>query len=492
MSTAATTPHGTQTATDFQESELYAFDPRVAPGLPRPVGWRVRSPDGTQAYDKYGPNDTDWMPVGSAGGTVLVDGLIKPGIVGPNPAPSAHIDIDPILADGSDEFAAVQNWINSADATAGTELKYPSGSIVIGSAVSAAGKIGLTVRGRGRSLTKFTAKTGFNGDLWTFSNSFANGLHDCTLTAQAQRTAGVGLVLKGGNTGKQLTPIDSFLQAGNFRMTGVDMDNMFSCLLIGDTVGPVSCPWVVYASDGLWRGLNGEHIRLNAAEATGQFGASHFFHRIFCYSNPTSTVGTAIRITGTGDATFDGCETFGMNQGLLINPPVGQQVSALRFNGCFFDSSNNSVAEISPGSSIFEDIAFNASWFASSALAHGLYINSATAQRIRAVNCAMVDCGGWGVVIANGALDVTVDACMFWGNFAGGVIATRTGGNPWPTHFAVRNCHVAQGSVLLNGVYVDGPGPDFYTVALNDLHNSTTPFTDLGGAVNKIVTPNLL
>jgi hypothetical protein len=52
---------------DAEQDEFFGADPRIAPGLPRPIGWRVRMPDGTAAYDKFGPLDTDWVPVGTGG-----------------------------------------------------------------------------------------------------------------------------------------------------------------------------------------------------------------------------------------------------------------------------------------------------------------------------------------------------------------------------------------------------------------------------------------
>lgn len=64
------------------QGEQWSGDPRVSPGLARPVGWRVREPDGTAAYDKFGIGDTQWVPVGAGagGGVESVTGS-APGIV---------------------------------------------------------------------------------------------------------------------------------------------------------------------------------------------------------------------------------------------------------------------------------------------------------------------------------------------------------------------------------------------------------------------------
>lgn len=58
--------------------EPYGFDPTVIPGLDRPVGWRVALPDGTKAWDKFGPGLTDWEAVGggAAGAVLSVNGQV--------------------------------------------------------------------------------------------------------------------------------------------------------------------------------------------------------------------------------------------------------------------------------------------------------------------------------------------------------------------------------------------------------------------------------
>jgi hypothetical protein len=86
MGTGSGSPRAGIGSRDAEQDEFFGADPRIAPGLPRPIGWRVRMPDGTAAYDKFGPADTDWTPVGtSAGGggvTQIVAGnnvSISPG-----------------------------------------------------------------------------------------------------------------------------------------------------------------------------------------------------------------------------------------------------------------------------------------------------------------------------------------------------------------------------------------------------------------------------
>jgi hypothetical protein len=66
MAVGSSTGRGHRGSQDSYEWEQYGLDPSVSPGLARPRGWRVGLPDGTAAWDKTGPLDTDWTPVGAA------------------------------------------------------------------------------------------------------------------------------------------------------------------------------------------------------------------------------------------------------------------------------------------------------------------------------------------------------------------------------------------------------------------------------------------
>lgn len=70
MGFGSQTPRAGIGSIDNDECEQFGLDPSIAPGLARPIGWRVRKPDGTGAWDKTGLLDTDWTPVGGGGGGV--------------------------------------------------------------------------------------------------------------------------------------------------------------------------------------------------------------------------------------------------------------------------------------------------------------------------------------------------------------------------------------------------------------------------------------
>ncbi len=423
---------------------------------------------------------------GSGGGAAAFRDVVQPGAFGTNPAPSARIVIDEVKADGSDESARLQQWVNSVDPAAGAHMQIPAGSIGLGAGVSIA-KPGITWDGWGRRTTRLVARTGYNGDLLTYTNSYGSKISNLQFNAQTQRSAGRAIVVKGGDANLKL--LNSFpLDASCLTVQNVDMDLQFSCMAVENNAGPpLSAPWIVFVDNGRWRAQGGEFVRLDASTSPGtaKFGASHFFHKLFMYANPTDANGIAIRITGTGDATFDSCETFGMKNGLMVNPPAGAFVEALRFTGCFFDSAGASVAKIAPDNSatLCRDIVFNGSWFSASLTEHGLYLATDGVQQVRAVNCTFLNNNGYGVVFGGG-LNNQIDAGQFWTNVTGGVIATRGAeATLFPQHFAVRNCQDISDPV---GIQVN-LGCDWYIIAYNDLHQAGTPLVDNGGAVNKLI-----
>lgn len=94
MSGGSQTPFGHVGSVDGTIPEAYGVNPSLAPGLPRPRGWRVALPDGTGAWDKTGPLDTDWSPVAAgAGGDVTGvaqgNGILVSSPGGPVPVVSA-------------------------------------------------------------------------------------------------------------------------------------------------------------------------------------------------------------------------------------------------------------------------------------------------------------------------------------------------------------------------------------------------------------------
>jgi hypothetical protein len=93
MSAGSRTPHGQAGSRDYDQAEPFAGDPRIAPGLARPVGWRVREPDGSAAYDKFDTGDQDWTPVGDPGGGEVTKLNAGPGITLDPPEGEGEVEI---------------------------------------------------------------------------------------------------------------------------------------------------------------------------------------------------------------------------------------------------------------------------------------------------------------------------------------------------------------------------------------------------------------
>ena len=68
MPLGSSAPSGHLGSRDGLLEEYYGLDPTIAPGLQRPIGWRVIKPDGTGAWDKTGAGATQWTVVGAGGG----------------------------------------------------------------------------------------------------------------------------------------------------------------------------------------------------------------------------------------------------------------------------------------------------------------------------------------------------------------------------------------------------------------------------------------
>lgn len=417
-----------------------------------------------------------------------------------NPSPALFVDIDPAYGDGiTDNTGAINNWIASVPADQGARIRLPAGQVLVGSGgqqFNWANLKGIAIEGRARKATSVIAKSGATADLFTFTDCVDCSLSDLTIDAQLQRTAGFAVTLKGGDSSEPLSaayPLDS----NSFSLRRVNMHNQFSCLYVGNAAGPLSAPWLLSVSEGRWHHRDGYGIHLDASTppGTASFGASHSFSRLFIYANPTSiATGAAVRITGTGDADFDGIRTFGTLVGLLMDPAAGGWVTSIRFRDSFFDSAQGSVARIAPaaGQAAFGDIVFQGVWFASSAAEHGFYIVTPAASNMRLIGCTFVRNNIFGAVIADGAENIEFDSCVFSSNTAGGFIATRSSVLfPFPSDFAIRNSRFLGdygiGTITAQplGWQVDA-GCDWYIMANNHVHQCAVPFVDNGGP-NKYV-----
>jgi len=55
-------------------------DPSLAPGLALPIGYRVQMLDGSAAWDKFGPGDTDWSALADLNAVQATAAILGPGL----------------------------------------------------------------------------------------------------------------------------------------------------------------------------------------------------------------------------------------------------------------------------------------------------------------------------------------------------------------------------------------------------------------------------
>lgn len=444
-------------------------------------------------YSSTGMAAVDVSP-GSAVNLSVVGGGVTSGVVstsiGRNPETPSGITVDPIAADGvTDDTAALKNWIASVPAGAGAEIILPAGSIRITSPIVVDALNGINLHGRGRRATTILIDdtAGNLGDALTFRNTNGCRVHDMSISAKAQRTAGRALVSEGGQPGLSIAPAYNFGRSG-LSIERIDLDSQFGGFAFIDTPGtPPLGNWISYLDDC---------VALNCADdaflLAAPSGASHFVRRFFAYNNPSAGAAAGIHCVGSGDFNFEQCETFGTGYGVLIDPPSTGFLGTGRFSNCFFDSAGVRTGYINlpTGISYFGDLEFSGCWFATSQ-EHGMLVSGAGANFIRFLSSTFIHNVGFGLVY-NGCSYVTADgSCTFAANGSGGVLFTAAA-----KHCAVRSSVARSTTNIASATQPVGVqlnlGCDFCIVAMNDLHDNTTALMDASGGANNILAPNVL
>jgi hypothetical protein len=380
--------------------------------------------------------DNDGVKTALGGG--LTSGVVSTK-VGSNPNAALTIVIDPIAANGvTDDTQALKNWIASVPANQGAEIILPAGDILLSSNVLASAMAGLTFTGRGRAATRLVAKSTYNGDLLTLQNCIDTKIRDLTCTAQAARTGGGYIVISGGSPTIHLPGFA--LNAACCFVDRVDMDSMFNGVVMQDS-SPANGCWQVYVRGGFYRGVSpgGVAVWMNSTDQVAGFpaGGSMFCEDLWILgadAPPANTYG--IRVQGTSDFTLSRCETWGLTNGLRIDPGAGQTVEAGNIIGCFFDFSAAECAVIKAvtGSNVTQILIDN-TWFAGGT--KGLFIDGSGGGNLSytAISNSRF--------YANSALgletlsqtNATVTGCQFQGNvvqdlyFAGNGVGNTATGN---------------------------------------------------------------
>lgn len=197
---------GHQGSRDFEQDELFGADPSVV-GLPRPEGWRVRLPTGLGAWDKTGPADTDWTPVGGGGGGAITSVVGVDGILVTNGSgPVVTVGQRPIAATWTIDRMRVYavDGANGDDAHAGfadpassSSAAYTAASIAAGLVAkkTVAGLAAIFPRvGNGRLVEIQFAPGTYAGSPADFLNGTSGYVSGCPLVRGTGTVASAGTV----------------------------------------------------------------------------------------------------------------------------------------------------------------------------------------------------------------------------------------------------------------------------------------------------------
>ncbi len=398
---------------------------------------------------------------------------------------ASDIRTTPWIDTSSSDSSAV---LNTAFATAATRgdagVEIPDGTSYIKGTVTVPTGMSMWGLGRGRSTIKIDDSSGNIGDGIQLLNTFGCKLQDFTINALSGRTAGNAIRIIGGGTQAFSSGV---LNNAATIIEDVDLESQFYGIVIENSTSPARRNWRVYVRGGAARSLsnNGVGIHVNCAQATGtEFGASHFIDGFYVTGPDTATPLAGIRVTNTGDATFNKCVTVGGSYGMLIDPASGGFLTTIRANQCQFDTSSISGLKIVPHASVsaFGDLRFSDCWLSSSDANSCAQIIGAKADRIFFTNTIFYRSLQSCAVTVNAATNVGFDTCDFSATVLGGVYFL---GNA--AHFNVVNCTAGKG-IVGNGASVSNlvgvnvaSGCDNYTIALNDFSDTTNGITNTPG-----------
>ena len=361
------------------------------------------------------------------------------------------------------------------------------------------------LQGIARGATKIQHNVVGDADGVLVKNVSGCDIRDLTMTAVAQRGAGNGIHVVGGNPSLQL---DTYaLRDSGLLIDNVDMDSQFNGILIENDETNDYRNWRTHVRGGRIRNISADGcgIWINTCVGAERFGASQIIERTSI--EPSTALALAnIRISGTGGChIIGGYEVFGANpvgtkHAMLIDPPSGGFLTSVIVEGGYLDRSRDSCLRIAPHASVgkFGSVVFMGTWFAGCTLGNVIDIVGASAKLIKFVG------GGIYSAESAGKWCAKIDGSTHV-EFHGVSIAGAKGGGLWFTgnasNFKVIGCDfTAEGvgtgeTTLPAGIQIDA-GCDHYTVTGNDLSDPGigTKITNTPGtsASRRIVQDNVL
>lgn len=296
---------------------------------------------------------------------------------------------------------AIQAAITALSSIGGGIVWLGAGTFKIKSTITFASGVSIIGAGHAATTIMVDDSGGAVGDAFVMSAVHHCGLNGLTISASSVRSAGRAIHISGGDTTVQL---GSFKISRAQHFIDVDMNNQYDGILIDD-VDANNGNWATTVGCGdrtaIWRNFATNRY---AYDLNSPHGASHQLKNIFVYGNATPANGPyAFRVRGTGDLTATGLSTWGVVNGLLIDPDgIGaESVMELKFAECYFDFASGACFRYNPGALVAVPLMaqFSNVWFASSSTSHGAHGSNPNniSSQVTFKGCEFLNNAGYGL-----------------------------------------------------------------------------------------------
>jgi len=334
----------------------------------------------------------------------------------------------------TDDTAAIRSAISAAQSANGGVVYLPQGHYLVSGTLGVTAN-GVNLIGAGQSATVILASTGFaSGDIITFTNTTGGSVRMLSINGASQRTGGAGIHL---NNARQVYVQDT------------DMLQMYNgCVIDGGGV-------LQYIDRGYWTQFSsgGVGIWINASNSNDTYISNI---TIAQDGNP-AVPRAGVRIQGSQAVWMRACDILSVQDGLLIDPAAGGQISWFFFEDCAWDNCVNHGILINPDPAVAtcRGLNFVNCWTASSHANDGCYIGGPV-DGVQFIGHRFYNNYANGLIANGPAKNIFVDASAAAGNNAGSVGGSGFVFAGGCTYFAVRNSR--------SGQYVSLPGQQQYGI----------------------------
>lgn len=352
-------------------------------------------------------------------------------------------------------------WLQRGTYRIKTRLDYPGNCVR------------LVGQGPGATVLMFDDSAGLTDGV-RMLNRYLCSIEDLTISASAQRTAGVAISIQGGDS----SILWNAVPAAFHQIVNVEMLKQCNGLEIIDGTGAVP-NWGVGMDCRMnrWELANGGvGIRINTT------GGLHYLSRVMI--TKVNGAGTPqlyqVQLTATKDCVLQTVSGTLGTDGCRIDPGVGQEITAVNIRDCRFDTITGAGLNIVPNAaaSFCRQIDMINSWVANMSV--GVNVQRDPARSIKVVGCQMYAAVGNPCMAIGGAAAVT-GGVLFANNEVGGsnvgIIATNSSSD-----FSINSNQIVieYGVTPTVGLQVNALC-DHYVLGGNNLRRATTPLTNTPG-----------